>query len=550
MNSLILVFPILIVFGAAVVAAIFGGASLNRRLARGRPTVGQLSWLLALAPAAAFVVLLVLTAQVNEGQVLTWSIDWLPAVGLSLSLYLDGLSAFFALLVTFIGILVVIYSGQYFQGDPGAWRFLTYLLLFMGAMLGLVLAGDVITLFIFWEGTSITSFLLVAYKTKDEKARRGAFKALFITGGGGIALLAGLLFVGNVAGGMSYGEILSSGDALRESPYYLVMLGLVAFGAFTKSAQFPAHIWLPNAMSAPTPASAYLHSATMVKAGIYLLARLNPALGLTEAWFWLLSVVGLTTMLVGAYLGLKQNDLKALLAYSTIAQLGILVVLIAEDIGEAYKALVIGILAHALYKSALFLAVGIVDHETGSRDLRRLGGLRKRMPFTFIITAVAALSMAGLPPLFGFLAKETLLATAVYTSLPQAINWIFPAAAVIAGSLVLAQSGLLVWDTFMGQPRPRSLLVDVDRASDTGLAFSGRRPVAGAKTRSHLVGQGCQRRPGRAGQSLPGFVDRSECPLRPVVGGHQRGLFVISLQGPRSRVPGQPSAQSIVQCAL
>ncbi|MGD2076898.1 MAG: proton-conducting transporter membrane subunit [Chloroflexota bacterium] len=452
-----MVVPILIIFGAATFAALFGLPRLKKQLDQGRPTISQISWLLALAPAAAFVILLPLTAQVNQGQVLSWSIEWLPAVGLPITLYLDGLSAFFALLVTFIGTLIIIYTGQYFKGDSGAWRFLTYILLFMGAMLGLVLAGDVITLFIFWEGTSITSFLLVAYKTKDEAARRGAFKALFITGGGGIALLAGLLFVSNVAGGTTYTEILSSGDALRESPYYLVMLGLVAFGAFTKSAQFPAHIWLPGAMSAPTPASAYLHSATMVKAGIYLLARLNPALGLTEAWFWLLSIVGLTTMLVGAYQGLKQNDLKALLAYSTISQLGILVVLIAEDIGEAYKALVIGILAHALYKSALFLAVGIIDHETGTRDLRRLGGLRKRMPRTFVITTIAALSMAGLPPLFGFLAKETLLATAVYTSLPEVVNWIFPAAAVIAGALILAQAGLLVWDTFMGQPKDASL---------------------------------------------------------------------------------------------
>ncbi|UCC52922.1 MAG: hypothetical protein JSV68_02955, partial [Anaerolineaceae bacterium] len=278
MDSPILVIPILVIFGAAAVAALFGAGPLRRRLVEGRPTVGQLGWLMALAPATAFVVLLILTAEVNRGQVMIWSIEWLPAVGLPLTLYLDGLSAFFALLVTFIGTVVTIYTGQYFQGDPAAWRFLTYIFLFMGSMLALVLAGDVITLFIFWEGTSITSFLLVAYKTKDEKARRGAFKALFITGGGGIALLAGLLFVGNVAGGTTYAQILGSGDVLRESPYYLVMLGLVAFGAFTKSAQFPAHIWLPEAMSAPTPASAYLHSATMVKAGIYLLARLNPAL--------------------------------------------------------------------------------------------------------------------------------------------------------------------------------------------------------------------------------------------------------------------------------
>jgi multicomponent K+:H+ antiporter subunit A len=457
MDRPILALPILLIFSAAAIAALFSAPALKKRLQQGRPSMSQLSWLLALAPAAAFILLLSLTSQVNQGQVLSWSIEWLPAAGLPFSLYLDGLSVFFALIVTFIGALIIVYTGQYFKGDADAWRFLTYILLFMGAMLGLVLAGDVITLFIFWEGTSITSFLLVAYKSKDEKARKGAFRALFITGGGGIALLAGLLFAANVAGGTTYAEILGSGDALRDSPYYLAILSLVAFGAFTKSAQFPAHIWLPGAMSAPTPASAYLHSATMVKAGIYLLARLNPALGQTETWFWLLSVVGLTTMLVGAYQGLKQNDLKALLAYSTISQLGILVVLIAEDIGEAYKALVIGILAHALYKSALFLAVGIVDHEAGSRDLRRLGGLRKSMPRTFVVTAIAALSMAGLPPLFGFLAKETLLATAVYTSLPDAVNWIFPAAAVIAGALILAQSGLLIWETFMGSPKDDSI---------------------------------------------------------------------------------------------
>lgn len=457
MDRPILALPILLIFVAAAIAAAFGTPRLKQRLEQGRPTISQLSWLLALVPAAAFILLLSLTAQVNQGQVLSWSFEWLPATGLPFTLYLDGLSLFFGLVVTFIGTLIIIYTGQYFQGDAGAWRFLTYILLFMGAMLGLVLAGDIITLFIFWEGTSISSFLLVAYKSKDEEARKGAFRALFITGGGGIALLAGLLFAGSVAEGTTYATILGSGEALRQSPYYLAILGLVAFGAFTKSAQFPAHIWLPGAMSAPTPASAYLHSATMVKAGIYLLARLNPALGQTDAWFWLLSVVGLTTMLVGAYQGLRQNDLKALLAYSTISQLGVLVVLIAEDIGEAYKALVIGILAHALYKSALFLAVGIVDHEAGSRDLRRLGGLRKSMPRTFVFTAIAALSMAGLPPLFGFLAKETLLATAVYTSLPEAVNWIFPAAAVLAGALMLAQAGLLIWETFMGQPKDKGI---------------------------------------------------------------------------------------------
>jgi multicomponent K+:H+ antiporter subunit A len=235
------------------------------------------------------------------------------------------------------------------------------------------------------------------------------------------------------------------------------MLGLVAFGAFAKSAQFPAHIWLPDAMSAPTPASAYLHSATMVKAGIYLMARLNPALGFTDLWFWLLSLVGLITMLIGAYLGLKQNDLKALLAYSTISQLGVLMMLIGQDTSIAFKALVIGVVAHALYKSALFLVVGTVDHEAGTRDLRRLGGLRRTMPFTFAIGGVAALSMAGLPPLFGFLAKETLLATATHPSLPHIVDVLFPAVAVLAGALVLAQAAMLVWDTFLGKARDASL---------------------------------------------------------------------------------------------
>ncbi len=273
-----------------------------------------------------------------------------------------------------------------------------------------MLAGDVITLFLFWEGTSITSFLLVAYKSKDEAARKGAFKALFITGGGGIALLAGLLFVSAISGSNDISIILKSGDALRAHAWYPVMLALVATGAFTKSAQVPAHIWLPNAMSAPTPASAYLHSATMVKAGVYLLLRMHPALGGTEMWFWLLTSTGALTMLTGAILGLKQYDLKAVLAYSTISQLGVLVMLIGQHESAAFKAAVIGVVAHALYKGALFLVAGIVDHETGTRDLRKLGGIWRAMPATFVIGSIVGLSAAGLPPLFGFLAKETLLA--------------------------------------------------------------------------------------------------------------------------------------------
>lgn len=452
MTQSLLLIPLLLTGAAAIVATVYHRTGLRDRL-----SITALTLILAVAPLGAFVLLFLQVPALSDGEILQWAWAWMPSYDLSITFYVDSLSALFALLVTLIGTLVIIYAGQYFKGDNTAGRFVAYMFLFMTSMLGLVMAGDVITLFIFWEGTSITSFLLVAYKAKYAEARKGAFRALFITGGGGIVMLAGLLFVASAAGGTDWQTILASGDLIRSDEFYLAMLLLVAFGAFTKSAQWPAHIWLPGAMSAPTPASAYLHSATMVKAGIYLLARMHPALGSTEAWYWLLTGFGLITMLTGAYLGLKQNDLKALLAYSTISQLGVLVMLIGQDIPEAFKALVIGIIAHALYKSSLFLIAGIIDHETGTRDIRRLGGLRKVMPFTFVIGTIGALSMAGLPPLFGFLAKETLLAAAVHPTLPPLVATLLPWASVAAGALLLAQSGLLVYETFLGQPKDESI---------------------------------------------------------------------------------------------
>ena len=428
------------------------GSLLAVALKKLRLSAVRMGWLLSTFPFAAFIFILHIFSQVPSGKALRFSIEWIPSLGLDFSLYLDGLSALFALMVTGIGTLIIIYAGQYFGQDSSAWRFLAYILLFMFAMLGLVLAGDLITLFLFWEGTSISSFLLISYKYKDEVARKGAFKSLFITGGGGIALLAGFVFVISLSGGADFETIFSSGDLLRTHSLYPVFFFLIMLGAFTKSAQFPAHIWLPEAMSAPTPASAFLHSATMVKAGIYLLARLNPAIGFTDLWFWTLSIVGLTTMLVGAYLGFKQNDIKPLLAYSTISQLGVLVALIGQDTEIAFKALVISILAHALYKSALFMSAGIIDHETGTRDIRILGGLRKQMPIMFGVTGIAALSMAGLPPLFGFLAKETLLASATHPSLPAVVDNLFPLATVLAGAFILAQAALLMWGVFLGKP--------------------------------------------------------------------------------------------------
>lgn len=430
--------------------------------------------MLALLPAGIFALIATQISALSSGGPIAWRADWLPSLGIGIGLYLDGLSAVFALLVSGIGALVFIYAGYYFADHdqphddahkpdhkhahkpsplPEDARFFLYLLLFMVCMLGLVLAGDIITLFAFWEGTSITSFLLVAYKSQDEAARRGAFRALFITGGGGIALMAGLVFVAYIAGSSDIATILTQGDALRASPLYAVALVLVAFGAFTKSAQFPFHFWLPGAMSAPTPASAYLHSATMVKAGLYLMARLYPALGGTEMWFWLLTSGGTLTMLIGAFYGLRQNDLKGLLAYSTISQLGVLMLLLGQHSAEAFKAFIVGLIAHALYKGALFLVAGIVDHAAHTRDLRKLAVLRlaKAMPLTLAVGSVVAISMAGLPPLFGFLAKETLLAATVKEPV---WGWLISIAVVIMGALMLVQAAILIVDTFFGKAEP------------------------------------------------------------------------------------------------
>lgn len=447
-TDLILLLPIGLSLLGAALAVLAGHPAINARL--------DMRWLgavLALAPAGGFVAVLSQTPAIYEAGYLSVTIEWLPAFGLTTGLYVDSLAALFALIVSGIGVLVVLYAGFYFADDRGAWRFLAYMLVFMTAMLGLVMAGDLLTMFMFWEGTSITSFFLVAYKYKYEEARKGALQALLITGVGGIALLLGTLLVGAMVGNLEWATLLQSGDVIKASPLYPAAFLLLTVGAMTKSAQTPFHFWLPGAMSAPTPASAYLHSATMVKAGIYLLARLNPAMGNTELWFWVLSLVGLTTMLVGAWQGLRQYDLKALLAYSTIGQLGVLVMLIGQDTEIAFKALVVGILAHALYKSALFLVAGTVDHEAGTRDLRRLGGLGREMRLTAGIGFIATLSMAGLPPLFGFLAKETLLASVTHETLPQYVDWAFAGAVVLAGAAVLVQAAIFFYETFLGAPR-------------------------------------------------------------------------------------------------
>jgi multicomponent Na+:H+ antiporter subunit A len=368
----------------------------------------------ALLPLCCFGLLLRYLPAVGAGPV-EWTATWWPSLGLSLSIYLDGLSLLFALIITGVGTLVMIYTRGYFGDPAGRIRFLQYMLLFMSAMLGVVLSGNLVTMFVFWELTSVASYLLIGFKHEDESTRRAALQALLVTATGGLALLAGIILIGQVVGSYEFGRLLASGEALREHPHYLPILLLVCAGAFTKSAQFPFHFWLPGAMSAPTPASAYLHSATMVKAGIYLLLRLAPILGKTAEWHYIVGLTGLVTMAVGGALALGQTDMKRLLAYTTVSALGILTMLVGFDTTLSVKAGLVFLLVHSLYKAALFMVAGIVDVRTGTRDVTRLMGLARAFPMTAVAAGLAALSMTGFPPLLGFIGKELMYEAKIQT---------------------------------------------------------------------------------------------------------------------------------------
>lgn len=325
-----------------------------------------------------------------------------------MSFYLDGLSLLFVLLISGIGALVMIYAGGYLKGHEAIGKFFIYILLFMSSMLGVVLASNMITLFVFWELTSFSSYMLIGFYHEKEKSRWAALQALIVTGLGGLALLAGVLLIGAAGNSFELADLLNNGVNLGSHSLYLPMLLLILLGAFTKSAQVPFHFWLPGAMEAPAPVSTYLHSATMVKAGVYLLARFNPILGGTTEWHYLVTLAGASTMLIGALLALPQTDLKKLLAYTTVSALGILVMLIGLGTTMASKAAIVFLLVHSLYKGALFMVAGTIDHETGTRDIRYLSGLMKLMPFTAIAAILAAFSMSGFPPLLGFIGKELL----------------------------------------------------------------------------------------------------------------------------------------------
>ncbi|MDN2566368.1 putative monovalent cation/H+ antiporter subunit A [Aquibium sp. A9E412] len=406
------------------------------------------AWLLALLPLAAFVHFLGFLGPVAAGETVVAGYPWIPSLGVDFSWLIDGLSLTFALLITGIGTLIVLYSGGYLKGHPHQGRFLSFMLMFMGSMLGLVVADSFLTLFVFWELTSITSFLLIGFDHRREASRRAALQALVVTGLGGLALLAGLLVIRAATGAGAMSELLAAPDLLRDSPLYLAAFLLVLGGAFTKSAQFPFHFWLPNAMEAPTPVSAYLHSATMVKAGVYLVMRLNPAMGDTALWETVLPVFGGTTLIVGTLLAVRQTDLKLMLAYTTVASLGLLVMLTGFGNKLAVAAAVLYLVAHSLFKGGLFMVAGLVDHESGTRDITRLGGLMRAMPITFAAAVLGAVSMGGLPPLFGFLAKEEM-----YAALGFADGWstLFTIVAVVGNALMFAVGFAVALKPFLGE---------------------------------------------------------------------------------------------------
>ena len=417
---------------------------------------GAVAWVAAAAPLLGLVLLAWMTPAVLQGWVLRADHAWIPQVGLDFTLRLDGLAWMFAGLVLAIGALVVMYAHYYLSEEDSAPRFFGCLLFFMGSMLGVVIAGNLLLLLVFWELTSISSFLLIGYWYKRQDAREGARMALAITGGGGLALLGGVLLIGRIVGSYDLDTVLASGDLIRASTLYPWVLALVLAGVFTKSAQFPLHFWLPHAMAAPTPVSAYLHSATMVKAGVFLLARLHPALAGTDLFFYVVTSIGAITLLVGAWYAIFQHDLKGLLAYSTISHLGLITLLFGLSTPMAVVAGVFHILNHATFKASLFMAAGIIDHETGTRDMRRLGNLRRWMPMTSALAITASLAMAGIPLLNGFLSKEMFYTEALEIGGHHWWRIGINIAALLYGIFGVAYSLRFVYETFFGAG-PRGL---------------------------------------------------------------------------------------------
>ena len=424
-----MLFPSLILapFIASLAAACLPANARNRE-----------AWLAGLVTLSGLVITGLLYLPISQGEVLYWRLNWVPQLGLNLNLRMDGLAWLFAMLVQGIGLLVILYARYYMSPQDPVPRFFSFLLAFMASMLGVVLSGNLIQLVIFWELTSITSFLLIGYWHHRIDAQRGARMAFTVTASGGLCLLAGVLLLGHIVGSYELKTVLHAGDIVRAHPWYFPTLVLIALGALTKSAQFPFHFWLPHAMAAPTPVSSFLHSATMVKAGVFLLMLLWPVLSGTAEWFWLIAGAGVCTLLLGSFYAIFQHDLKGLLAYSTISHLGLIMVLLGMGSPMAVAAAIFHTLNHAIFKASLFMAAGIIDHESGTRDLRLLRGLHKALPYTSTLAIVASASMAGVPFLNGFLSKEMFFAES--TLVGGGENWWMSVAAVAMGVFSVAYS--------------------------------------------------------------------------------------------------------------
>lgn len=434
-------------------------------------------WFVLPIPVLIFSYLISFISKISNGYTFVEEIKWVPTLGINISIYLDGLSYIFGLLISGIGALVILYSIFYLSKEKEALHnFYIYILLFMGAMLGVVLSDHIFVLYAFWELTSISSFLLIAYWYERRTSRAGAKKALLITVSGGLSMLAGLILISLETNMTSIREWIANDHLIMQSDLFVIAMILILIGALSKSAQFPFSLWLPDAMEAPTPISAYLHSATMVKAGIYLIARLTPVFGGSKEWFWIISVIGLITLFFGSFNAVNQKDLKGLLAYSTISQLGLITCLMGLGSAAMYFEVaemqtvyafciftaLFHLVNHSTFKGSLFMIVGIIDHETGTRDLRKLGGLMTVMPISFTLALIGGFSMAGLPPFNGFLSKEmfftSLLSISEYSVFGmETMGYIFPIIAWIASIFTFIYCMILVFKTFTGPFKPEKL---------------------------------------------------------------------------------------------
>jgi multicomponent K+:H+ antiporter subunit A len=445
-HSATLIVLLVLPFAGGIAASFFPANARNRE-----------AWLACGVALAAHALAWSVQPEMAAGEVLRFTLPWIPLPGMDFCIRLDGFAWLFTLLVTGMGFLVALYARYYMSPEDPVPRFFGFLLAFMGSMLGVVLAGNLIQLVFFWELTSLFSFLLIGYWHRNGAAREGARMALVVTSGGGLCLFASALLLGRIVGSYDLDAVLAAGDAIRASDLYLPALLLMLAGAFTKSAQFPFHFWLPHAMAAPTPVSAYLHSAAMVKLGVFLMTRLWPVMAGTDAWIWTVGLAGLVTLVLGAYLAIFQHDLKGLLAYSTVSHLGLITVLLGLDTPLGAVAAVFHTLNHATFKASLFMAAGIIDHETGTRDIRRLNGLYRSMPVTATLATVAAAAMAGVPLLNGFLSKEMFFAEALNVEGPsRAIDRALPYIATLWGMLSVAYSARFIHGVFFG-PAARDL---------------------------------------------------------------------------------------------